>query len=377
MTVEADRRAEVVGAVVGLAGVVLVLARLFVAGDVLDRVWAEDGAVFLVDAREHGLGSLFYEYSGYGHLVPRVLAWFGSLLPLEAYASFAALASAVVAGYLAWYVFGVAQRVTSSLVWGVVAGLALVLAPAYRVEALGNLANLQWFLLPAAVWAVVDPQRNRTLAVVVVIAAATTSPLAVLVLPTFFLVHGRAGWRHPVLVALGVGLLWQALIRFAGPGSAANPAPREPGAYAGMVLDVFRQAGGVEPFVVGVVMVGALVAVWAWVGRRNRAAGALLVAAVLFMVVPSVLNGSVQPRYVACGFVILVGAACVAAQKLGRVPAGVLGAVLVLGAVAGFAVDPYRVSGPVWSAEADSPCREHSREVRLSPEGWGSIRLSC
>jgi hypothetical protein len=377
MTVETVRRAQVAGAVVGLAGVVFVLARLFVAGDVLDRVWAEDGAVFLVDAREHGVGSLFYEYSGYGHLVPRVLALFGAWLPLGAYASFVTLASAVVAGYLAWYVFGVAQRVTSSVMWGVVASLALVLVPAYRSEALGNLANLQWFLLPAAVWAVVDPQHRKTLAVVVVLAAATTSPLAILVVPTLFLVHGRTGWRHPVLLALGAGLLWQALVRFVGPGSMKNPAPREPGFYTSMVLDVFRQAGGVESLVLGVVMVGALVATWVLAGRQNRVAGGLLIASVLFVVVPSMLNGSVQPRYVACGFAILVGAVCVVAPKLARVPAAVLGVVLLAGTAVGFAVDPYRVSGPVWSAEVESPCADHVRDVRLSPDGWGAIRLSC
>jgi hypothetical protein len=288
-----------------------------------------------------------------------------------------ALASAVVVGYLAWYVFGAAQRVTSSLVWAVVAGLALVLAPAYRVEALGNLANLQWFLLPAAAWAVVDPQRRKTLAVVVVLAAATTSPLAVLLVPTFFLVHGRTGWRHPVLLALGAGLLWQALVRFIGPGSMENPAPREPGFYPSMVSDVFRQAGGVEPLIVGVLMMGALVAAWVWVGRKNRVAGGLLIASVLFIVVPSVLNGSVQPRYVACGFAILVGAACVAAPKLARVPAVVLGVILLAGTAVGFAVEPYRVSGPVWSAEVESPCADHVRAVRLSPDGWGTIRLSC
>src|SRR5690349_3099048 len=107
-------RVDVAGAMFGLAATVLIIARLLLAGNVFDRVWAEEGAVFLVDARAHGIGSLIYGYSGYGHLVPHALALIGSWLPLSAYAAFTVVSSAVVVGLLAWYVAGAARELTSS-----------------------------------------------------------------------------------------------------------------------------------------------------------------------------------------------------------------------------------------------------------------------
>jgi hypothetical protein len=100
MTTLTARSTQLTGAVVGLVAVACVRYRLLTAGDALDRVWAADGAVFLADARAHGIGSLIAEYSGYAHLIPRLLALMGLPPPLGPLAAFTVLAVATVVGLL-------------------------------------------------------------------------------------------------------------------------------------------------------------------------------------------------------------------------------------------------------------------------------------
>lgn len=372
-------RVDLTGAVFGLATAALVIARLLLAGNALDRVWAEDGAVFLVDARAHGVGSLIYSYSGYGHLVPHALALIGSWLPLSAYAAFTVISSAVVVGLLAWYVAGAARELTSSWVWAGVAALGLVLVPAHRVESLGNLANLQWFLLPAAAWAVVDPRPGRVAKMVVMIVAAASSPLAALLVPAIVIVHGRATLRQPVSIGLVIGLAFQGLVWLIG---AVSSIPvqmiRTPGVALGMGSATLSQVSGAG-VAAGFALVLALVAAWLLGAPRSRPAFGLALTSALFFVVPSVLTGMVTTRYVAAASVILVGAAVVGGANLNRLAMVLVFGVLMAASVRSFIVVPYRVSGPSWSNEvASSQCVNHVRNLRLSPEGWGSTApLSC
>jgi hypothetical protein len=47
------------------------------------QLWAEDGAVFLVEQREDGSQALLNDYGGYYHLIPRLIALFSSVFPLD------------------------------------------------------------------------------------------------------------------------------------------------------------------------------------------------------------------------------------------------------------------------------------------------------
>jgi hypothetical protein len=369
---------RITGTAMGFAAAMCVVARLALSGSVFDRVWAEDGAVFLADARVSGFGSLFAEYSGYGHLAPRLLAFIGSWLPLAYYSLFAVLASAVIVGMLAAYVFTVARNVMPSAFWAAVAATALVLAPAYRVEALGNLASLQWFLMPAALWAIVDPRRTRV-SVIVVVAAAATSPLTILLIPALFVTYGRGAWRSSAAIALAGGLAYQVIVLLVGVHSVANPVTRSPGAYVSMVFDILKQAGSTPwvPLAAGLLLIAVLLAVGLRGAWKDKPTAGFVVTSALFVVVPSVLNGSVQPRYVACGFVILVWAACLAGPALHRAVATMMVAVLAGAAAVTFVADPYRVSGPSWTDENNAQCTMGTHDVELSPEGWGAIPLPC
>lgn len=70
-----------------LPTLVLATLALFLRADSLHHfsarsLWAEDGPIFLHDAGEHSITSLFTPYAGYYHLYPRIVALISSLSPI-------------------------------------------------------------------------------------------------------------------------------------------------------------------------------------------------------------------------------------------------------------------------------------------------------
>ncbi|MGH3990957.1 MAG: hypothetical protein ACRDSN_00660, partial [Pseudonocardiaceae bacterium] len=212
---------------------VLVLARLVIAGPGVDRVWAEDGAVFWTDAKSSGLGAFGLTYSGYLHVFPRLITSFALLLPEAVFAKYIVVAVALTTGVLAVLVFAAARSAGATPIWAAAAGLWLALVPPARVESIGNLANAQWLLLACLAWLSVTAFAARVPRIATAVVAGLTAlstPLAVLVAPALVLVHGwRGGLRHPVTAPLLAGLVVQALAVVAGPASPfVNPAGRQP-----------------------------------------------------------------------------------------------------------------------------------------------------
>ena len=58
--------------------------------------------------------------------------------------------STVIVGLLATFVYAAVARVTGSRNWALLPALGMALVPAAGSEALANMANLQWWLIPAA-----------------------------------------------------------------------------------------------------------------------------------------------------------------------------------------------------------------------------------
>lgn len=126
--------------VVAVAGGLLYLGRI--GGRVVHpTLWAQDGAIFLKQARETGLPALWHPYMGYVHLLPRGLAAAFSPLPLTWQPGLYA-ASAALIGYgvallalsprLAWLLPATWQRAALFVL--------LLVAPA-RSEVSANIAN--------------------------------------------------------------------------------------------------------------------------------------------------------------------------------------------------------------------------------------------
>ena len=119
--------------------------RLAVVGGSLNRVWAEDGTIFVTGALRDGFPRVLgATYQGYLLLAPRLLAEVVAIFPVRTAGTvIAVLVAGCVALLAAFVIAASAARVPSPALRGLL-GLAVVLLPVGRVEVVGALANLQW-----------------------------------------------------------------------------------------------------------------------------------------------------------------------------------------------------------------------------------------
>jgi len=392
------RRSRWVAPAVGAAVAGLTVARLLSAGPGLDRVWAEDGFVFLWDARRHGLASLVYSYAGYAHTLPRALGWVGAQLPLAYFAAYAVLSTAVIAGVLAAVVHTVARRVIGSSCWALLPALGVGLTPAFR-GSVGSLANLQWLLLLAALWCLLDPVlpgRRRWLPCLVALVAAATTPLTALLLPVALLTHRRFVLRSPAVLGLLGGLAFQAAVITVGAHSADNPASRHVGFSASLSDALLTAVAGpnTAPWqlgrfgtldhstLLGVVFAGALLLSLQAARVRRTVAVAVAVTGLLLYAATSVLSGAPTTRYSACAAMFLVSALALVGPELPTLLRRVGLLALLVNIVLGFPASDFRLSGPSWHdevADYEQSCASTGRgtPLQLSPAGWGVVDLRC
>lgn len=372
--------------IVGVIGALLLLLRLTLAGSPWNRVWAEDGAILLAESGASGVWTLF---SGHLHVLPRLLATTGAALPVEAFAAWALFASIATVGVLAAFIYWVSVDLLGSRLAAGVAALALALAPAVKVETAGNLANLQWFLLPACFWALLAPRGSRMEPAAAAVAglATLTTPLVLLLAPAAML-RGRSALRSRPVQAAACGLAVQGLAMVAAPVSALGGVERNSRADRELLTLALATVLPGEPLGSAlrelVVLLVVLVAVCALLLRaRHRGIGvAALACAAAVLLFTAFYSGAEAPRYAAAATGL--GAAALAVALVGRerwlaatvlIPCGLL-------ALATFRVDEYRTTGPSWHdavAEARRVCTDARKhvDVPLSPQGWGAARLTC
>jgi hypothetical protein len=185
-----------------------------------DTVWQEDGGVFLTEAlRAPLLETVNSAYNGYLHVVPRLLAGAVSAAPLDAAALLLSGSSALVVALLSVYVYvatGSSGLLRSTGARAALAGL-MVLAPVTGYEVTGSVANLHWYLVFAAFWALVARPATRTGAVVgvaVVALSVLSDPLTALLAPAvaWVLLTRRSRYAVVVVAVLLAGLARQLLV---------------------------------------------------------------------------------------------------------------------------------------------------------------------
>ena len=372
------RTALTIAVIASIAG--LSLARLLMTGPAFDRVWAEDGAIFYSDAVRHGVGSIGLNYGGYAGVVPRLLAQLGTAFPERIFAPYAVIASVLTQGTLAAFVQRVAWRTTGSLAASLTAAGALALAPALRGEALGNLANLQWFFLIAAAWALAMPLTSSRLAhgaaAAVGLLAALTTPLAVILIPIAFLRHGKGAGKTPANLALLVGLAIQLLLILGGGKSEANPQPRHPAMHVvEYATTFFSEAAGpaVAPWRVAMLLGAAVIVAMAVLCVRAssaRFAVGIAVTGVVLFGVSSTLTGAAESRYSAVAAMFLVSAAAIAWSGKPSTLSWALLALLAVQAGLAFPAVQQRLSGPSWSQQVAACTSARTTSIAVSPAGW-------
>lgn len=372
-----------------LVGAVAVLAaRVALDPGILDHVWAEDGAVFLRDAETEGWASLLRTYGGYAHVLPRTLAVLGTALPLADYARYVVVITLAVTALLAAYATWASRTVLGDSRLAVVAGAVVVASPLLGGEVLGNLANLQWVVLPAAAWALAAP-RGGWPHVVVALAAALCSPLAVLLAPVALVAHGRRVVRATPVLALGVGLVVQAALVVLGRTSALTGPDRPVAVPPGLPRSVLSAASGsaVEGPVaqaVGVAVVVTVLVVGLWQRHETAARLGLAfgVSAVLLWGTTAVLSAQLPSRYGLAGAVLSAGALLLVASTLRPLPRLVLPLLLVWGLTTVTTGTAERAAGPDWTTQleqARAACTAGAVDVQLAlaPQGWGTATLPC
>ncbi|WP_233808225.1 hypothetical protein [Paraburkholderia sp. HP33-1] len=149
-------------------------------------LWAEDAPIFILQAHQLGLRAILTNYSGYLHLVPRLIAETQrAIVPFSATPYFFVwCCAAVTSGVCAYIAFALRQFTPVTAVF---MGLAPVLAP-QNGEVLLSITYLQWILLPALLvllWeAVFESQGRRSLPRATAVGLLTlTGPFGVLLMP--------------------------------------------------------------------------------------------------------------------------------------------------------------------------------------------------
>jgi hypothetical protein len=177
------------------------------------RLWAEDGLVFFLDARRDGLSSFLHPYSGYYHLIPRSIAWFGSLLDPYLVPSFYVLSSLGITLCVVARVFS--PRI--SFPYKPLIALAIIAVPDTGEIYLCP-TNVQWIAALSLVLTLLmrDPIGPLDWAADVanLILVGLTGPFCIFLLPLFLVRavgHGtRASWAlFFILLATAIPQGWQ------------------------------------------------------------------------------------------------------------------------------------------------------------------------
>ncbi|MBV9253590.1 MAG: hypothetical protein JO054_05125 [Actinobacteria bacterium] len=390
---------------------------------VLNTVWAEDGAVFLRDAYNRPFShALFHTYAGYLHVVPRLLAELASDVPAKDASIVMSGGSALLVAMLSVVVFRASRDVISSTLVRVALAASMVVLPATALETLDNAANLHWYLMFAAFWVLLWRPTSRTervVACMVVAAAALCDPLSVVLAPV-----ALARWialphrgERAVTIAYGTALAVQ--LAFA-VGAQSNPLHVAPGVLSVSKVFGLRVAAA---SILGDQITNRLFLTWGWtlawlggaaviaivvfgVRRWNSrwvvvALAVLASAAVFFIPMTLRWEPSLIPikgadalgggsRYMVVPVLLLISAFLVIADQAGQrwrnAPvAGVVAAALVFGWGPGFLVRNERSLGPTWRTgitQAKTRCPSTGGTVRVPippqlPKGRWVVPVPC
>jgi hypothetical protein len=407
-------RSRLLGPPVFLLGTAVALLRLPLHD--LDTLWAEDGALFLRQALEHGTAeTVSRPYAGYLHAYPRAVTELVTRLPLGWAGLVFSIAGAAVMGLGAWSVWTLgAGLLPSPWLRGCLAG-AVVLLPAGALEAADNVANSHFPLMFAAFWALLARRPGAGRQVVptlIVVLAALSDPLSGILLP---LAIGRllvvSGLRDRVVPAAYVlALTLQLGVALGTERNTGSPAPAPAILYAYLLRVVTTNviglrgaarlvASGGPRLVVALAAVVLLVVVAGMVlpGRRLAVAAAALASMAFYVAACLFALGGYPPppedlidgsRYTIVPGLLLLSALALAVQSTGeRLPrrfrpavAGAAVVPLLIFLALDFRTD-IRGDTPSWSRQVEQAARScHDGQdavLTIAPEGGWQVPVSC
>jgi hypothetical protein len=178
----------------------------------IQRIFAEDGQVFLTQTLENGFGGLLDTYAGYLHVVPRTISIACTQIGPENYVVCTTISSHLVRILGMIIVFPVLARFAPNWKWGLAAASSFIFIPVGQQEVLGNIANLRGFLVPLAFFAILSVFKSPTwsiLASSAVFVSVLSDTLVIFMLPfaIWRLFSVKGWWARLPSVALGVGAI--------------------------------------------------------------------------------------------------------------------------------------------------------------------------
>jgi len=372
-----------------------------------ETIWAEDGTVFVQDALDHSpLTAVLTPYAGYLHVPARLLGELTILFPAAWWPAVLAALSITVAAATGAYVY-VASGDLLTTRWARIVAAALPWLAATGEEVPANLANLHWYGLYAAFWALMARPRTRRgllAAATVVTLTALSDPMIALGLPLALLQVRALGRRAlVVLLPLLAALAAQAFVTLTGHGPESVTT-----FHLDEAVGIYGQrvAGaaffGDQKFLVLWDLAGwaaiwgalAVAAAAVAVAARHHAWLALSAAAgsVALLAVPLVLRGTVEiapdagslgaSRYMLVPVTLLLVAFLAGLDRAGsRRARQAFTLLLVVAAVSGLGAATSRGEGPSWGPTLKRACAKDAANasVLIAPAGleeW-HLRLDC
>jgi hypothetical protein len=176
-------------------------------------LWAEDGTVFINQARELGVSSLFVTYAGYFHAYPRLIAWISSFFGLQ---------QTPLIFLSAWFLayISLIYVATNRLLKCELAPLSaciiviLMLAQPHSGEVFFTLTNAQWFTGAALAIYVLIPviDTSSIYEKAILLLVSLTGPFSLLLTPLLLiqlLIYKDWYRRKYIYIILGFGALVQ------------------------------------------------------------------------------------------------------------------------------------------------------------------------
>ena len=355
-----------------------------------NRLPADPGYDYIFQAKLDGLGSLTLG-DPYFHLAARTLAWLTSFAPLEWHA---AVLSTLV--HLVWAscAVGIAYVVSLESVprWiAGFAGLLLICAPHASESSLGNIGNVKWPLLTAAI-VVCSSSRNTMLSkvgpIALLIVTGLTNPISLLcVFPLIRLGLNEKAVRRQLLplalVILATTVLQLAKVGVSAASSGRDARVTQP--WNGM--GIFWWSGLVGPIIIALVSLAiSLVSRSRNYSPSNMATNLGMISVILAAV--SYRMGGIADRYFVAPLTLSLISFLLALSGFQTVNArarlvilAVTAVMLMVPTLKWFSVSRYLTSGPTWSAEVQAArdfCRGSTRStVSLEVAGNSTIELDC
>jgi hypothetical protein len=176
----------------------------------VERIFAEDGQIFLTQSLENGLGGILDTYAGYLQFVPRTISLACTQVGPDNYLVCTSLTSHFIRILGMILVFPVLVRFAPNWKWALTAASSFIFIPVGQQEVLGNVSNLRGFLVPLAFFAILGVFKNPVWSVIisiVVLFSVLSDTLVIFMLPfaiwRFLSVNNW--WARLPSIALGIG----------------------------------------------------------------------------------------------------------------------------------------------------------------------------